>query len=116
MATLSPHGVTRAGYTPAPVAATAGGDAFTPGDDVFLHAKNSGGSAAVVTVLSPGNVRGLAIGGAAGGSQVTVPATTGELIWGPFPASVFAGATGLASITYTNPSGVTIEVLRCTAS
>ena len=115
MALLGPRIVTRnSGGAPNLVAATSGGDTFQPGDDVFLHAKTTG-TGSTVTVATPGNVRGIAIGGAGGGHQKTLAATD-EQTWGPFPSSLFAGSTGVAAITYSSVTGLTIEVVRHPAS
>jgi len=44
LATLTTQTITRAGVDPSLTAAAGGGDSFTPGDDVFLHINNGGGS------------------------------------------------------------------------
>jgi hypothetical protein len=114
MATLNPSVVARSGYVVPAVltSANSGGDQFTPGDDVFLHGKTSG-TAVTAIVGTPGNVRGIPLGGAAAGLSMVFAATQ-ERIWGPFPASLFASSTGFALITYAGgiATGFTIEVLR----
>lgn len=108
MAALSANVVTRSGFAPNFVAVAAGGDTFTPGDDVFLHVKNANAGACVVTVPAPGNVRGVAINS----FTISVPATTGDREFGPFPSSLFAGSSGVASISYSVSASVTIQVKR----
>lgn len=111
MATLVTQEITRLGVGPTYAAAAGGGDSFTPGDDTFLHVKNAGGGAITVTVATPGaspipNVTYTLAG-------VSVPATTGERMIGPFPKAFFADATdGLADITYSGVASVTIGVFR----
>src|SRR5437588_77354 len=100
MALLPTNVVTRAGFTAAFVTATGGGDTFTPGDDVFLHAKTTG-TGTTITVATPGNTRGILLG-----PYTKVLAATDEQEFGPFPASVFAGSTGVAAITYTSVTGL----------
>jgi len=107
MALLNPRVVTRTGGgAKAMVAANAGGDTFTPGDDVFLHAITTG-TGSTVTVATPGNVRGILLAG-----QAKVLAATDDQEWGPFPSSLFAGSGGVAAISYTSVTGLTIEVKR----
>lgn len=108
MAALSTNVVTRSGFAPNFVAVAAGGDTFTPGEDVFLHVKNTNAGACVVTVATPGNVRGVAYNA----YTISVPATTGDREFGPFPPSLFANASGVASVTYSVSSGVTIQVKK----
>lgn len=97
-----------AGGAGVPVAVTSGGDTFDAGPDVYLRFTNSGGSASVVTVATPGNVSGIALGGQA----ITVPATTGDVETGPFPASLFTSDGVTVAMTYTNPSGLKVAVKR----
>lgn len=106
MATLATQLVTRAGTAPTYAAATVSGDRFTPGPSTWLHVKNTNGSSMVVTVVTP---RTDALGNAVADNTVTVPATTGERVIGPFPAEFYGSTTdGLADITYSAVTGVTI--------
>src|SRR6185437_8170519 len=82
-------------------ACTAGGDTFATGDEVYLNVKNAGGSSQTVTVATPGNVEGIA----ESGFQFSVPATTGDVLVGPFPSRLF-GVT--AAITYSAVTSLTI--------
>lgn len=82
-------------------AATAGGDSFSSGSDVYLHVKNGSGSVVTVTVATPGSVDGLAVAD----FTFTVPATTGDVEIGPFPEDLF-GATAI--VTYSAVTTVTI--------
>lgn len=108
MALLATQTVTDAGITPAYGAASAGGDTFQPGDDVFLHVKNASGASVTVTVASqkPCNH------GTTHNAAVAVPAGA-ERMLGPFPAERWASpASGLVSVTYSATASVTVAVVR----
>lgn len=109
MATVTVQDVTRAGVAATYNAASGGGDKFPPGTGVFVHVKNTSGSAITPTFSTPGQVYGLDIADAVGG---TTPATTGERFYGPFPADLFAGSDGLVAVAWSTTSGVTFAVLR----
>jgi hypothetical protein len=111
MAVLTVQSIVRAGLDPSYVAATGGGDQFLPGSDVFLHVKNGHTSAQTVTVVTPGTVLGDI---AQADVAVSVP-NADERIIGPFPASHFADSTdGLADITYSGVTALTIAAIRLT--
>lgn len=102
MALLATQSITRAGLAPAYAAAAAGGDTFTPDSRTMLHVKNASAGAITVTIVTP---RNDALGNPVADNAISVPATTGERLIGPFPAEHYADpTTGLANITY---SGVT---------
>lgn len=108
MATLATQLVTRAGIAPTYAAAAAGGDRFAPGPSTWLHVKNASGGAITVTIVTP---RNDALGNTVADNTVSVPATTGERVIGPFPAEFYGSLTdGLADITY---SGVTSLTIGC---
>lgn len=72
----------------------------------FIVYRNTGGSAAVVTIAAPGNTT---YGQPMPDPAITVPATTGEK-WIPLRKEYDAGdGTGRATITATN-SGATLQV------
>lgn len=108
VANLATQVIGLTGLAPAYSAAAGGGDTFTPGDDVFLHVKNGGGSSVTVTVVTPNTAAGgLAISDVA----VAVPAA-GERMIGPLPRQNFSrSADGLGDITYSGVTSVTVAVL-----
>ena len=110
MATLTTQEVRRSGLAPTYAAAAVGGDSFTPGDDTFLHVKNTSGGALTVTVVTPNSAfEDATIADIA----VSVPATTGDRMIGPFPSQHFADPTdGLADITYSGVTNLTVAVLK----
>jgi len=78
---------------------------------VFLHFKNTGGSPSAVTFDTTQQVGGLDIED----PIVTVPATTGDRMIGPFPAhyEVKGGANdGQIKFTQDQATGVTVSALR----
>lgn len=109
MALLTTQSVDRSGLQPAFGAAAAGGDSFAPGDLVFLHVKNGGASAMTVTIVTP---KEAFEGAAIDDTAVSVPASDERMI-GPFPRRHYADPTdGLADITYSAVTSVTIAVIE----
>lgn len=110
MALLASQSITRAGLAAAYAAAAGGGDTFSPDKDTFLHVKNASGGALTVTIATP---RTDAYGNAIADNAVSIPATTGDRMIGPFPAEAYADpTTGLASITYSGATDLTIGVFK----
>jgi hypothetical protein len=111
MATLATQSIVRAGLNPALTAAAGGGDKFTPDSNTFLRVDNGSGGALTVTIVTP---RNNAIGLAVDDVAVSVPAGGSRLI-GPFPAEYFANpADGLASVTYSGVTSLTVGALKVT--
>lgn len=109
MATLATQSVARAGVAPSYAAATAGGDKFTPDRDTFLHVKNGSGGALTVTIATP---RTDQVGNPVADNAISVPAA-GERMIGPFPAEHYADpADGLAAITYSGVTSLTVGAFR----
>lgn len=108
MATLTTQQIAQTGLTPT-YAAVAAADKFTPGDNVFLELFNTNAATRTVTVDSkvPSNY-----GTDVDVGPITLAATTGHSLIGPFPAQRFAGSDGLADVVCSATAGVTIAVLR----
>jgi hypothetical protein len=83
---------------------------FVPNDGrVFLHFKKSGAGIANITFDTPGTVDGVAIAN----PVVQVPATTGDIMVGPFRPETFNDpTTGKMSFTSDNITGLTVARLR----
>lgn len=112
MAALTTQAINRAGLTPSFASATGGGDTFTPDSDTYLRIKNASGAPITVTVVTP---RTDAVGNAVADNTITVPATTGDVIAGPWPAEIYADpATAVASITYSGVTSLTIAAIKPT--
>jgi hypothetical protein len=109
VATVNTQDISRAGVAPTYNAASGGGDKFGPGANVFVHVKNAGGASVTPTFVTPGLVAELAV---ADSALVTVPATTGDRMIGPFPSELFAGSDGLVAVTWSATTSVTFAVLR----
>ena len=105
MTLLATQQISIAGLNPTMSAANAGGDTVVADDRTFLRVKNGSGSPVTVTVTTPGTVSGLAIADA----TMSVPATTGDMMLGPLPASLFGDPV---SISYSAVTSVTVAALR----
>ncbi len=109
MAVLVSQQVTRTGIAPAYTAAAAGGDKFAPTKDTVLHVKNASAGALTATIVTP---KEAFLGAAIADISVSIPAT-GERLIGPFPASDFRSTTdGLADITYSGVTSLTVAVIE----
>ena len=109
MATLTTQSITRAGVAPTYASATGGGDACECGDDIFLQVKNASGGSITVTIAIPSGASTYA-NVAYTNTAVSVPATTGDRMIGPISSLYKDATTGLATITY---SGVTSLTVGC---
>jgi hypothetical protein len=107
VATLATQSIARAGIVPAYAAAAGGGDRFTPGARTFLHVKNGSGGSITVTVVTP---RTDQWGNAIADNAVAIAAGV-EKMMGPYPPESYgAVADGLADITYSGVTTLTIGV------
>lgn len=107
MATLTTQNIDTDGLTPTYAAAAGGGDKMLPGDHDFLHVKNGGGSPITVTLVTPSTVDTLAVDNravaVANGAEAMIKVTS-ELYRDP--------TDGLASITYSGVTTVTVAAIR----
>lgn len=74
----------------------------------FLHVKKTGSGACTVTVTTPRLVDGLALAE----HTFIVPATTGDMVAGPFPPDSFNDAVGDLRITCSEITGLSMAALR----
>ena len=109
MAVLTAQQVSLAGLGPSYVAAAAGGDSFSNDGNTLIHVKNTDAAAKTVTVASQ---RLATPGLAPSNNAVSVPATTGERIIGPFDPLVWNDTNGSVQLTYSAVTGVTIAAIR----
>lgn len=111
MALLVTQSITSAGLTPTTVAATGGGDTIAPAspvdDRTFLYVNNGGGSPITVTIADPGTTPAGNAGTAVG---ISVTNATFKFI--PIPPGAISAATGLASVTYSGVTTVTVAAVR----
>lgn len=102
MATVATRQIQIGAQLGALAVASGGGDKFTPSDRTSVIVFNGSGSAVTVTVVTPNTGPG---GTAIADFTFTVDA--GEIdIRGPFPATDWAGAGGLADITWSAATAV----------
>lgn len=108
MATIAAQQITQQGLVnPTFVAATSGGDAFSPGDHTVFWVKNGSGASVTVTVDVTATVFGLQ----APNIAVVIPAGDQALL-GPYPAGeVEQESTGLCDVTYSAVTTVTVAAL-----
>jgi len=115
MTALVPSLVARSGgadITSGAVAAT-NGDTVPAGDNIYLHVKNASGSSVTVTQVAPASTgpQGTSLGNLA--MAPAVPATTGDMIYGPFPQYPFGDpSTGLVTFNYSATASVTVKALQ----
>lgn len=115
MAALTIQPIVAAGLAPAYAAASAGGDTLQNDTqkNTFLHVKNASGSAINVTIapyVASVNVAG--VGAVTVPSiVVTVPATTGDRMIGPF-AQTYTDANGNVNVTYSAVTSVTVAAIK----
>lgn len=103
MATLTTQSIDLDGVAPTYASAAGGGDKMRPGDHNFLHVKNGDGSPITVTLITPGTSEGLAIA-----DQTVTVAATGEQMIRVTPERYRNPSDGLASITYSAVTSVTV--------
>lgn len=106
MALLSQQKVDADGLTPAYVSAAGGGDTCLPGEGSYIHVKNGSGGSITVTLVTPGTVAGLAVADRA--VAVGAGAEAKILIGDEYRNQ----STGLASITYSGVTSLTIGSFR----
>jgi hypothetical protein len=100
--------LSRAGITPTYNAGTVtDGDGFTNDGVTFIHVLNTGGST-TLTIQTPGTVDGLAITD----RTVTIPATTGTKLIGPFPVDKYNQSDGKVYLDWSQVTGITFAVVR----
>jgi hypothetical protein len=107
MATLATQTVNRAGVNQTLSAANGGGDAMAVGSGMFLRAKNASGGNITVTIAIPAGASGYP-NVAYTSTAVVVPLTTGDMLIGPISSLYADPTTGLATITYSGVTSLTV--------
>lgn len=119
MAALTPSVVARLGgadISAGMAAASAGGDTMPAGPNNYLHIKNAGGAAITVTVTPPAGSGPLGTSISALPLTPQVAATTGDMLYGPFPVTPFGDSNGNVNITYSAVTSVTVKALTLAAN
>lgn len=116
--TITPQTCALAGLDVVLAAANADGSKFAnPTDErTFLLVENTNGATRNVVIETQATSVNVAGYGAQAlvDKTVTVPATTGKTLIGPFPPGQFNDASGDVHITFSAVSGVTIAAVRLT--
>lgn len=107
---ISPQTISRAGLGPAFAAANVDGHFWPNTGQQFLHVKNGSASPITVTFPIPVTVDGQAVAA----RTVSVPATTGERIIGPFPTQ-YNDTLGNANCTFSAVTTVTCALYQFSA-
>jgi len=97
-----PTGLTTA-YTAGVIAGTAD-MVFKNDGRTKIHFKKSGAGACTVTVRTPGKQAGLDIAD----QSITVPASTGDIMGGPFPPNTYCDGNGDTRIALSEVTGLTL--------
>lgn len=107
---IAVEAITRAGINLTDTGSLSTSDTYhVPNDGkTFLHFKKSGATDCTVTVATQNTVDGLAITDL----TVTVPATTGDIMIGPFPREVYNNSDGELTFTLSNITGLTVAAAR----
>ena len=105
---LTVQEIIRSGLTPSFASAGSAGNTFPNDGHTFVEIKNTSGSASVASVDIPGTVDGQAVTDLA----VSVPATTGDKMFGPFPPNIYNQSDGTVSLTFSHVTSLTIAALR----
>lgn len=72
---------------------------------VFLHVKKTGAGTCVASAVTTPTVDGLAVPD----KTVSIPPTTGDKFWGPFPTSIYGNTL---EVTFDEVTGLTFAALR----
>ena len=115
---LFPTRAAGADLTSFTTASTAPGDTFPPSADNYLRVKSTNTATVTVTVMAASDnpqasntfLAPLAL-------APVVGATTGDRVYGPFPAVPYASMTdGQVHVTYSSTTGVQVQVVNYGAS
>lgn len=109
MATLTTQNISTAGIIPTYQAAAGGGDAMVADATSFFHVKNGAGASMTVTIVTPATVDATAL--AVADQVIAIGATSEKMI--SVPAELYRDpTTGLAAITYSSVTTVTVAAIR----
>lgn len=106
--TVTIQTLVNSGITPSYNAATVtDGDAFTNDGNTFIHVLNAGAEK-TLTIQTPVTVGGIAVAEV----TVTIPATTGTKLIGPFETTIFNQSDGRVYLDWSAVTGVTFAVVK----
>jgi len=109
---LSVQDIAVAGITPSYEAANADGEKISNDGATFVQVKNTNGAEITVTIVTPITIGGLAVAD----QTITVPATTGDKMIGPFKPAHFNQPSGddegYVYVDFSAVTDVTIAAFR----
>lgn len=107
---IVPQRADQAGVTPVYNAGLTTTDTFIFRNDgkTLLYFRKTGAGICTVTMVTGEVVRGLAVADI----TVAVPATTGDVLIGPFPGDLFDDPNHDVSFTLSDVTGLTVAVLQ----
>ncbi|MGB2807375.1 MAG: hypothetical protein WBC22_06530 [Sedimentisphaerales bacterium] len=88
--------------------AAAADQEFANDGRTFMHIKNGAGAPMTCTITTAGTYLGLAIAD----PVITIGATTGEQMVGPFPKGIYNASDGNIDITWSSTTTVTVAVFK----
>jgi hypothetical protein len=106
---LTAQVITRAGIAPSYAAANVDGHSWPNNGTQLLQVKNASGSPITVTFPIPVTVDGQAVAS----KTVSVPATTGDRLIGPFPVQ-YNQLNGDLNVDFSAVTSVTVALLQFT--
>ena len=92
--------------------AAGGGDTFTNTGKEVLLVKNAGAGSVTVTVAHQKNIDPGEANLAVPDLTMTVPNDSVIKTLGPFPTDQYNNASGLAEVSYSGVTGLTVQVLK----
>ncbi len=108
MALLTAQVIVRTGLVVSPSAANAGGDTFQNNGKRHLEVANASGSSVTVTVASEAAIsQGQA---QLDSTTIVADGTTAKI--GPFAPSAYNNSSGIAAITYSSATSVTVALVE----
>jgi len=107
--TLTPQNAVASGITPTRTGSLSTENTYyVPNDGrVILMFQKSEAVAATIAIPSTATLGGLAVAD----QSITVAATSGDVVCGPFPPSIY-NSSGNLSFTTSNAAGLTVAVVR----
>lgn len=108
--TITPQQMAASGITPSYTGSLSTSNTYYVKNNshMFLHFKKSAAVDCTVTITTPPTVGGLAVAD----RTVTVPASTGDKMIGPFPPSIYNDSSNRVSFTLSNIDGLTVAAVE----
>jgi len=108
MATLTVQQPTTAGITPSYASAAEAGDEFANDGLTLLQVKGTGTQKVVTITAQRTSEKGATLSDI----TVTIPATTGDKMIGPFDPSIFNDSAGKVQVTYSDEADLTVAAFK----